>query len=94
MHDEYLKARKEFLGSRLLCEVGERCVSMWGRRAVATEVHHKRGRGKWLMDESTWVATCRDCHRIIHERPNWAIQNGWIEPRYEEVWNPSEVSDE
>lgn len=49
---------------------------------ATTEVHHKRGRsGGNLMDEATWLAVCRNCHRWIEEHPDDAKARGFSENR-------------
>lgn len=43
---------------------------------AATDVHHMRGRGKYLLDESTWKALCRSCHSAVENHPEMAVKNG------------------
>lgn len=70
---EYSKQRKAFLEANPWCQ---RCG------AAAAEVHHRAGRvGLRLLDESTWMPTCRDCHQHITERPAEAVAEGWSSPR-------------
>lgn len=38
----------------------------------ATQVHHKRGRGLYLLDLETWLAVCPSCHQRIELNPAWA----------------------
>ena len=45
----------------------------------ATEVHHKRKRGKHYLDVDTWLSTCRECHMHIHSDPSWAKERGFLE---------------
>lgn len=42
-----------------------------------TDVHHKKGRGKYLLDTSTWIALSREGHRKVEENPTWAYENGY-----------------
>lgn len=51
------------------------------RNRLATEVHHKKGRGKYFLDVSTWLAVCREAHVKITEDSAWAIENGYSECR-------------
>lgn len=44
-------------------------------------VHHKRGRGPYLLDTTTWLAACMSCHRYIEDHPEIAKENGWSESR-------------
>lgn len=43
--------------------------------------HHRRGRGKYLLDTSTWLACCRSCHTYIENHPEEAKEKGWSESR-------------
>ncbi len=42
----------------------------------STDVHHKKGRGKYHLDVTTWLSTCRQCHIWIEEHPKEAIELG------------------
>lgn len=44
----------------------------------ATEVHHMRGRGRYLLDTRTFMAVCADCHRKIHNNVGWAMEKGYM----------------
>lgn len=55
------------------------CAVFPGQRS--TECHHKKGRGKYLLDESTWLAVSRAAHIKIHSEPAWAYKNGYLEKR-------------
>lgn len=70
---KYSKQRRTYLEANPQCA---RC----GRPAI--EIHHRAGRvGLRLLDESTWMAVCRDCHVRITEHPAEAIAEGWSLPR-------------
>lgn len=44
-----------------------------------TEVHHMRGRGRYLLDQTTWLPVCFTCHHEkIHKHPAWARENGFL----------------
>ena len=70
---QYRKARIAFLKQIPYCEVrAEGCTHQ------ATEVHHKAGRiGENLLDVSTWLSTCHNCHEKIEQQPKWAKENGF-----------------
>lgn len=55
---------------------------VWGvtRRApLATDIHHCHGRrGKNYLDETTWLAVCREQHQRIHQNPSWAREMGFL----------------
>ena len=43
----------------------------------ATEIHHKKGRGKHYLNENTWLAVSRAGHNEIEARPQWAKEKGY-----------------
>lgn len=45
------------------------------------DVHHKKGRGEYLLDVATYLATCRACHQYIETHVKWAKENGFSEDR-------------
>ena len=45
---------------------------------AAIDLHHKKGRGKFLCDKSSFMALCRPCHNKIHHEVGWARENGYI----------------
>jgi hypothetical protein len=49
-----------------------------GCSARADDVHHKKLRGKYLLDETTWMSICRDHHALIKAMPRWARANGYL----------------
>jgi len=71
---EYSRKRSSFLATLPLCEV---CA-----KSKSTDIHHRKGRGKYYLDEGTWLATCRGCHDRIHRNPTWAREKGFILDRY------------
>jgi len=71
---EYSRKRLNFLATLPLCEV---CG-----KEKSKDVHHRKGRGKYYLDEDTWLATCRSCHDRIHKNPIWARENGFLLDRY------------
>lgn len=50
--------------------------------------HHQRGRGKYFMDESTWLPCCRSCHNFIEQHPKEAYEKGWSKSRLEVFIEP------
>jgi hypothetical protein len=69
---EYKKLRKEFLKDKM-CAVYP--------QLKATDVHHRRGRIAYLLDQSTWLAVSRQGHTYIEEHPKEAYEKGWSELR-------------
>lgn len=45
------------------------------------EVHHIRGRGKYLLDTSTWLAVSHAAHQKIHANPKESYEKGYMLPR-------------
>lgn len=44
-------------------------------------VNHKKGRGRHLLDETTWEPACNPCNVYCEDHPQWAIDNGHKESR-------------
>ena len=72
---EYREVRKQYLLYNQYCFCG----------AMATDIHHKRGRiGNLLIDSNYFLSVCRGCHKKIEENPKWAKENGYSLNRYGE----------
>lgn len=67
---EYSRLRKDFLQELPYCEV---CA-----RSKSTDIHHRKGRGKYYLDVESWLSTCRSCHDRIHRNPIWAREKGFL----------------
>lgn len=65
---EYSKVRNEWIVFHPYCA---RCSK------ESTDVHHKKGRGIYLMAVEYWVAVCRECHTWIENNPNEAKSLGF-----------------
>jgi len=62
---EYFIERAKFLKANKEC-----CANLEGCSKRSTDVHHKSGRiGKNYLDQSTWIAVCRNCHSRIENEP-------------------------
>ena len=72
----YSELRKSFLTRKKYCE-----AKIKGCTGESTDVHHKRGRGKYHLDERTFLSVCRSCHRWIEENPKEAKTLGFVENR-------------
>ena len=69
---EYSKLRKTWLAEHPMCQAKiNRCTLR------STDVHHKKGRGKHLLDASTWLSVCRNCHNWIETHPEDAKELGF-----------------
>lgn len=69
----YRKRRNIFLREHPQCAVDTT------KRSV--DVHHVRGRGRYLLDEATWLPVSRKMHTKIHSEPAWAYEHGYLERR-------------
>ena len=66
----YNKAREEYMEDNNCCEI---CS---GTQIV---LHHKKGRrGERLMDKNFFMSVCNFCHNIIHTRPEWSYEKGYL----------------
>ena len=69
---KYSQLRREFLAEYPLCQAAlHKCTNN------STEVHHKRGRGIYHNDVSTWLSVCRNCHNWIELNPVEAEELGF-----------------
>jgi len=55
----------------------------------ASQVHHKKGRGIYLMDKSTWLPVCDACHKQITIHSKEAIEKGFSDRRNTAINRPS-----
>lgn len=76
LNQDYSKLRVVFLKENPLCK-----AKLMGCTGVATDVHHKRGRGVYLLRTDTWVALCRTCHQRVETHPDEAKALGLSESR-------------
>lgn len=76
LNDEYSRMRLLYLTANPFCK-----ANLQGCTKVATDVHHKAGRGENHLKMTTWVAVCRSCHRWIEENPKEAKELGLSENR-------------
>jgi len=68
----YRTVRKAFLACNPVCK-----ASLVKCTVKATDVHHMKGRGKYHLDTTTWLAVCRPCHMFIEENPDLANEFGF-----------------
>ena len=69
---EYSKLRAEFLLNRQMCH-----AKIHNCTLKAADVHHMKGRGKYLLDQTTWLPVCRNCHMWIEEHPQESKELGF-----------------
>jgi len=69
---EYNQLRKIYLTKNGLCQAAlPNCTHN------ATDVHHKKGRGRHYLEVDTWMAVCRTCHIYIETHPVEATDLGF-----------------
>lgn len=60
------------------------CMAQWeGCTHNSTDLHHKKSRGKHLLDSTTFMSLCRNCHDKIHNQHARALSAGFIESKLE-----------
>ena len=71
----YQKKRQAYLQAHPVCEFK-------GCKEKSRDLHHKAGRsGDKFLDETKYMALCREHHTLITINSAWAIQNGYSESR-------------
>ena len=67
--NQYSKLREKFFSKseNQFCK-----AHLDGCMHIATDVHHSKGRGEYLLDTSTWIPVCRACHNYIETHPEEA----------------------
>ncbi len=68
---KYKVLRNEYLKENPVCEFE-------GCSCLASDLHHKAGRGVNLNNVGTFMSLCREHHRYIHENDEWARERGYI----------------
>lgn len=71
-NNKYAKKRLRFLQDNPACAV---CGG------IAGEIHHRKGRNEFFLDETTFLPVCRPCHRWIEENPLQSVEMGYSESR-------------
>jgi hypothetical protein len=72
----YSKLRVDYLTRFPVCK-----AALPSCTTVATDVHHKAGRGKYYLITTTWLPVCRKCHTWIENNPDGAKELGFSESR-------------
>lgn len=68
----YAILRMKYLKDHTMCE-----AHLSGCATYSSEIHHKKGRGEYFLDSSTWLAVCRPCHQHIELNPKEAKELGF-----------------
>jgi hypothetical protein len=74
----YSMLRNKFLSENSVC-----AARLTGCTLVASDVHHKKGRGNYYLDITTFLPVCRSCHSYIELHPNEAKELGFSLNRLE-----------
>ena len=70
----YSLMRKVYMSQNPLCNIKIPGVCT----GPSCDVHHMEGRGIQTLVQSTWVATCRECHSWCHLNPLEARELGFL----------------
>jgi hypothetical protein len=64
----YTWIRKQYMEQHPLCmmNLSPECTK------IATDIHHKAGRGINTLNISTFISCCRNCHNFCHLNPKLA----------------------
>lgn len=76
LDNTYTIIRRKFMEKKPMCE-----AALPGCTISSTDVHHKKGRGKYHLDVETWLSVCRQCHVYIEEHPDEAIELGFSDKK-------------
>ena len=81
LNKEYFKLVEQFKKDNPECKakVNEYCTEK------TEDPHHSRGRGKYLLDVSTWIPVCRSCHIWIGNNHQEAEAKGLVFSRLAET---------
>jgi len=60
---QYAKLRREYLQEHPECQ-----IKLFGCTYVATEIHHLESRGIRLNKVESWLSSCPECHRWLHDK--------------------------
>lgn len=69
----YLKKRRIFMEQYKTCQAKLSGCTYW-----ATDLHHKKTREFYLLDETIFMAVCRNCHDYIHKNDEEARKLGFL----------------
>lgn len=72
----YSLLRIPFMEKHPMCQ-----AALPGCQGPSCDVHHKKGRGKYLLITGTWMAVCRVCHEWIELHPIEATEMGFRESK-------------
>lgn len=76
LNNEYFKLVDQFKRDNPRC-----AARLAGCTGATDDPHHKRGRGAYLLDVTTWLPVCRNCHIWITDNSKEAMEKGLSESR-------------
>lgn len=68
----YSKLRKEFLEKPENATCKAKLPGCLGVFKQNLTVHHTKGRGRYFLDQSTWIPLCLSCHQWVETHPKEA----------------------
>lgn len=68
----YSKMRKEFLERPENATCRAKLPGCLGVFKQNLTVHHTKGRGRYFLDQLTWIPLCLTCHQWVEEHPKEA----------------------
>ena len=77
----YYHKRNEFLSKNRWCEAGiilDTARYTTGCTLSSTQVHHRKKRRKYFLDETTWIPVCVRCHTFIEDHKDIARELGLL----------------
>lgn len=72
----YSRLRKEFLDKPENATCKAKLPGCMGVFKQDLTVHHRKGRGKYYLDASTWIPLCLSCHEWVETHPKEAREMG------------------
>ena len=78
----YSTLRETYLKTNPFCK-----AKLPGCQLNATDIHHKCGRGRYMLDTTTYLSVCRICHGKIENDPVMSKAMGFSESREEKYGN-------
>lgn len=76
----YKVLRDQFMKKHPTCQ-----ARLEGCTGAATECHHSRGRGEYLLDDSTFKALCGHCHRYLETHVEVSRALGFTKNRLDAI---------
>lgn len=68
----YGNLRRDFLSQKEHAQCAAKLPGCLRSTGQDLTIHHTKGRGKFYLDTSTWIALCLNCHRWVEEHPQEA----------------------